>query len=123
MARLMIAHVVAAAALAVAGPVLADAATGQKTFQGQCSTCHAVTPGTNKIGPSLSGVVGRPAASVPGYKYSAGMTKSGLTWTAAELDTYLAAPKATVAGTKMTYAGVKDVTKRSDIVAYLTTLK
>ena len=123
MARLMIAHVVAAAALAVAGPVLADAATGQKTFQGQCSTCHAVTPGTNKIGPSLSGVVGRAAASVAGYKYSAAMMKSGLTWTAGELDTYLAAPKATVAGTKMTYAGVKDVTKRSDIVAYLTTLK
>ena len=123
MARLMIAHFAAVAAFAVAGPALADAAAGQKTFQGQCSTCHAVTPGTNKIGPSLSGVVGRPAASVPGYKYSAAMKKSGLTWTAGALDTYLAAPKATVAGTKMTYAGVKDATKRSDIVTYLATLK
>lgn len=123
MARFMIAHVAAVAALAMAGPLLADAAAGQKTFQGQCSTCHAVTKGTNKIGPSLSGIVGRPAASVPGYKYSAAMTKSGLTWTAAELDTYLAAPKATVAGTKMTYAGVKDATKRSNIVAYLATLQ
>ena len=123
MARLMIAHVAAVAALALAGPALADVTAGQKTFQGQCSTCHAVTPGTNKIGPSLSGIVGRPAASVAGYKYSAAMTKSGLTWTAGALDTYLAAPKATVAGTKMTYAGVKDATKRSDIVAYLATLK
>jgi len=121
----MIAHVAAAAALALAGPALADAdaAAGQKAFQGQCSTCHAVTPGTNKIGPSLSGVVARPAASVPGYKYSAAMMKSGLTWTAGELDIYLAAPKETVPGTKMTYAGVKDATKRSDIVAYLATLK
>ena len=57
------------------------------------------------------------------YKYSAAMKKSGLTWTAGALDTYLAAPKATVAGTKMTYAGVKDATKRSDIVTYLATLK
>ena len=55
MARLMIAHVAAVAALAMAGPALADVTAGQKTFQGQCSTCHAVTPGTNKIGPSLSG--------------------------------------------------------------------
>lgn len=124
MARLMIARVVVAiAGLAVAGPTLADAAAGQKTFQGQCSTCHAVTQGSNRIGPSLYGVVGRPAASVPGYKYSAAMTKSGLTWTAGELDTYLAAPRAAVPGTKMTYAGVKDATKRSDIVAYLATLK
>lgn len=109
--------------LVVASPVLADAAAGQKEFKGQCATCHAVTPGTNKIGPSLSGVVGRPAASVAGYSYSAAMKKSGLTWSATELDTYLAAPKATVPGTKMTYAGVKDATKRSDVVAYLATLK
>ena len=126
MARFIIrdlASVVTVAVLAMAGPALADGAAGQKAFQGQCSTCHAVTPGTNKIGPSLSGIVGRPAASVPGYKYSAAMTKSGLTWTAGELDTYLAAPKATVPGTKMTYAGVKDATKRSDVLAYLATLR
>ena len=126
MARLIIrdiASILLVGLLALAGPARADAAAGQKTFQGQCSTCHAVTPGTNKIGPSLSSVVGRPAASVPKYKYSAAMTKSGLTWTASELDTYLAAPKVTVPGTKMTYAGVTDATKRSDIVAYLATLK
>ena len=126
MARFIIrdlASVVTVAVLAMAGPALADGAAGQKAFQGQCSTCHAVTPGTNKIGPSRSGIVGRPAASVPGYKYSAAMTKSGLTWSAGELDTYLTAPKAAVPGTKMTYAGVKDTTKRNDIVAYLVTVK
>lgn len=109
--------------LAIASPALADAAAGQKAFQGQCSTCHAVTAGTNKIGPSLYGVVGRQAAEVAGYKYSAAMKKSGLTWSAAELDTYLAAPAATVRGTKMTFGGVKDAAKRGDIVDYLGTLK
>jgi cytochrome c len=123
MVSALIARTLAAVIALAAAPTLADAVAGQKAFQGQCSTCHAATVGTNKIGPSLSGVVGRPAASVSGYKYSAAMTKSGLTWTTAELDTYLALPKATVPGTKMTYAGVKDATMRSDIVAYLATLK
>jgi cytochrome c len=123
----MVSALIVRTAVAVAGlaaaPAMADATAGQKAFQGQCSTCHAVTPGTNKIGPSLYEVVGRPAATVAGYTYSAAMKKSGLTWSAAELDTYLTAPSATVHGTKMTFAGVKDATKRADIVAYLATLK
>lgn len=109
-------------ALAAAAPALADAAAGKKDFA-VCSTCHAVTAGKNGIGPSLYGVVGRPAASLAGYKYSAAMTKSGLTWAPAELHTYLAAPGRTVPGTKMTYAGVKDAAKLDDVVAYLETLK
>ena len=124
MARLMILNVVPAGlVLGLAGPALADAAAGQKAFQGQCSTCHAVTQGTNRIGPSLYGVVGRSAASVAGYKYSAAMMKSGLTWSATELDTYLVAPAKTVPNTKMTYAGLKDTAKRGDVIAYLATLK
>jgi cytochrome c len=115
--------VVGLAALAAASPSLADAAAGQKVFQGQCSTCHAVTSGTNKIGPSLYGVVGRAAGTEAGYKYSPAMTKSGLTWTSAELHTYLAAPRKAVPGTKMTYAGVKDPAKLDSLVAYLETVK
>jgi cytochrome c len=110
------------AALAAASPAFADAVAGQKVFKSDCAVCHAVTSGTNKVGPSLYGVVGRPAASAAGYKYSAAMTNSGLTWSAAELPTYLAAPGKTVPGTKMTYGGVKDATKRADVVAYLGTL-
>jgi len=108
--------------LAAAAPALADAAAGQKAFA-VCSTCHAVVAGRNGIGPSLYGVVGRPAASLPGYKYSAAMTKSGLTWTSETLHTYLAAPGKTVPGTKMTYGGVKEAEKLDDVVAYLETLK
>ena len=114
--------VVLLVALALAAPAFADAAAGQKDFA-VCSTCHAVSAGKNGIGPSLYGVVGRKAGTEAGYKYSAAMTKSGLTWTADELHTYLAAPAKTVKGTKMTYAGVKDAAKLDDIVDYLETLK
>ncbi len=113
---------VTAVALVAAAPALADAAAGQKAFA-VCSTCHAVTAGRNGIGPSLYGIVGRPAAALAGYKYSAAMTKSGLIWTPDTLHTYLAAPGKTVPGTKMTFGGIKDAAKLTDVVAYLETLK
>ncbi len=45
-----------------------DAAKGEATFAA-CKVCHAVEAGVNKIGPSLSGIVGRSAGTVAGYTY------------------------------------------------------
>ena len=39
------------------------------------------------------------------------------------LDKYLQAPRTVIPGTTMTYAGLKDDTKRADLIAYLATLK
>ena len=68
--RLTIATLAFAAAVA---PVMAFAAgnavDGQRDFA-RCARCHAVQPGTNGIGPSLSGVVGRQSGSEPGFHYS-----------------------------------------------------
>ena len=50
-----------------------DVAQGQKAFESQCASCHTVTPGVNGFGPSLAGVVGRPAGHVPGFTYSGAM--------------------------------------------------
>ena len=59
-------------------PALAegDAAAGQKVFN-QCKACHENEKGVNKVGPTLKGIVGRKAASVPDYKYSAAMMATG----------------------------------------------
>ena len=73
----------------------------------------------NGVGPILNGVVGRPAGSVEGFKYSDAMKSSGITWDEAALDEYLKNPKAKVPGNKMAYAGLKDDTKRADVIAYL----
>lgn len=64
-----------------------DAAKG-KTLFSRCTACHA-TGNQNKVGPGLAGIVGRPAARVPGFRYSKAMMGSGLTWTEEKLDTYL----------------------------------
>ncbi|HQT79513.1 MAG TPA: cytochrome c family protein [Rhodopila sp.] len=100
-----------------------DAAAGKSVFQNVCSICHSVNPGQNKIGPSLFGVVGRKTGSVPGYSYSAANEKADITWTEANLDKYLEAPRAMIPGTKMTYGGLKDPEKRANLIAYLATLK
>jgi cytochrome c len=100
----------------------ADPVAGEKIFKAQCGICHAVVAGENRIGPTLFGVVGRPAGSVPGFNYTADHKKLGVTWDAATLGKYLANPRAMVPDTSMVYAGLKDDAERADLVAYLETL-
>ena len=93
------ATVAGAGAPSLAAPAAAgDAVKGKATFA-RCAICHAVQPGVNKLGPSLAGVVGRKAASVPGFAYSPAMKASGIVWTPDQLDAYLAKPSAKVPGT------------------------
>lgn len=89
----------------------------------QCIACHAVKPGQNKIGPSLHNIVGATKARVPNFKYSPAMLSQKGKWTEAELDAFIANPRAKVPGTKMIYAGMPDAAKRAKLVAYLKTLK
>ncbi len=96
-----------------------NAAAGEKDFV-VCRACHQIGPGAkNLVGPSLNGVVGRKAGSVPGFQYSEANKNSGITWTPEELFTYLEAPQKVVPRTKMVFPGVKDAQKRHDIIAFL----
>lgn len=116
-----------AAAILLAAPaahadVTGDAVKGKGSFATACKVCHSPEAGKNLLGPSLFGVVGRTAGTVPGFKYSDAM-KAGGKWTPEKLDTFLADPRKSVPGNVMPYAGVKDAQKRADILAYLKTLK
>lgn len=89
----------------------------------QCASCHSVEPGKALIGPSLHGAFGSAAGSRPGYPYSPAMKASGLTWTRANLDKFLTAPRQMVPGTKMTFPGLADAAKRKEVIDYLEKLK
>jgi len=80
-------------------------------------------PGRNIIGPSLFGVVGRPSGRIPNFHYSAANLRSGLTWDPPTLDRYLSSPQQVVPGTLMTYPGLKESRLRSNLIAYLATLR
>jgi cytochrome c len=89
---------------------------------GVCKSCHAVKPGQNLIGPSLAGVWGRKAGSLPGYAYSGPLKASGITWDRASLDTWLQGPMQMVPGTRMV-VGLPDPASRKQVIDYLETLK
>ncbi len=110
----------AAAAVGFGGAASAegDAAAGEKVFK-KCAVCHSVEPGKNKVGPSLAGIVGRPAASIEGFKYSDAMKASGIVWTEDKLDPYLASPKKVVPGGKMAFPGLKEEDDRKNVIEYL----
>lgn len=89
----------------------------------QCISCHSVKPGVNGVGPSLHGIIGHKAATVPGYAYSDPLKTSGLTWDEPTLDKWLTAPMTLVPGTKMVFPGVPDPARRKAVIDYLATLK
>jgi cytochrome c len=121
-----VAGLVGAAAIAAALPATAagDIAAGHAVFAGRCAQCHSAAKGGAVIlGPSLFGVVGRPAATAKGFAYSSAMKTAGITWTVDKLGAYLPAPAKMVPGTKMTFVGLKNPTQVEDVIAYLSTLR
>lgn len=100
----------------------ADVTAGEKVFA-KCKACHKVD-GTNGTGPSLNGVVDRPKASIAGFGYSDSLkAMSADAWTPANLNAFLTNPKAYVADTKMSFAGLPKETDRANLIAWLATLK
>jgi cytochrome c len=125
--RLLLVAAAAAFTLGTAPAAFAqDAAAGQRVFN-QCRACHTVDAGgRNGVGPNLHGVVGRRAASIEGFRYSANMrqlAEGGLTWTEANLQRYLTNPKDLVPQGSMAFAGLRQEQQRNDLIAYLATLR
>jgi len=110
---------VSAAVWADGTPLKGDVEHG-KTLYGGCMGCHSLDD--NDVGPAHRGVVGRKAASVPDYAYSAQLKASGIVWDPASLDRWLTNPQKMVPGAKMYYS-VPDAQSRADIIAYLATQK
>ena len=106
----------ATAAFAQAG----NAARGERVFNQQCKTCHSLEKDDSSVtGPTLHGLFGRKAGTVPGFQFSQEMIKSGIVWDEATLAEYCRDPKAKVPDTKMVFNGVKQPGQLADLVAYL----
>jgi cytochrome c len=104
----------------------ADLAAGERSLT-KCQACHTFNEGDARRtpGPNLWGIVGAPVAHLEGFAYSEAMQEKhaeGMTWTFENLDEFLQAPRADIPGTAMTFAGLKRVDERTNVIAYLRTL-
>ena len=125
-------------AAAMAAPAFAgDPAAGEEAFK-KCKACHSVigADGTEiqkggKTGPNLFGIVSKPVASSPDFKYGEGILEAkekGVVWDEALIAEYVADPGAFLkkvtgddtAKTKMTFKLTKG---GEDMAAYLATLQ
>tara|TARA_R100001244_G_scaffold6593_12_gene7976 strand:- start:14876 stop:15346 length:471 start_codon:yes stop_codon:yes gene_type:complete len=106
----------AAATGDAAGALIAE---GKAAFA-NCSACHAVAKDApNGAGPNLFAIVDQPAGQVAGFAYSDALKASGITWTAAELDGFIADPSAKIPGTTMITGAIADAATRQAVIAYL----
>jgi cytochrome c len=112
--RLMLLLLIAAPGPAVA----ADPVHGRDAFQA-CAACHSDAAAA--IAPSLNGIIGRPAGTLPIFRYSGPLKRSGVVWTAETLRSFIAAPQTVIPGNRMPFSGASPQ-EAADIVAYLETL-
>lgn len=102
----------------------ADAGTERGRLLSQaCQACHSLEAGgSHLVGPNLAGIFGRPAGTAAGFSnYSPALLRSGIVWSTAELDRWLADPAGFLPGTTMAFTGYQSAADRSALIDYLVT--
>ena len=94
---------------------------GERQFKRKCSICHATTPGGGrKAGPTLFGLFGRPAGTLPGYNYSGTLTGSDIVWSEETIDRLFdLGPDHFIPGSKMPMQRIAAASDRRDLIDYL----
>jgi cytochrome c len=99
-----------------------DLAAAEQQFMTSCGTCHTVVEGAPpRQGPNLHSAYGRPAGTLPDFKYSAVLKTGGWTWDETTLDPWIENAQANHPGTFMNYRQA-DPAKRQLIIQYLKSL-
>ena len=94
---------------------------GERQFKRKCSICHTLTESSaRKAGPSLHGLFGRRAGTVPDYTYSDTLEGSEIVWSAETINALFdLGPDHYIPGTKMPMQRIVKQTDRDDLIDYL----
>ena len=98
---------------------------GERQFVRKCSICHTLEPArkpgdARRAGPTLFGLFGRQAGTVPGYRYSDALSGSPVVWEAETIDQlFEQGPDHFAPGTKMPMQQIAELADRQDLIAYL----
>jgi len=105
-------------------PLLADAdPDAGQTLTRACTACHNFEQGGgNGVGPNNWDVVGQQVAHVTDFGYSPKfeqLHEIGVTWTYENLNRFLYQPRVWAEGSKMSYAGLRSIDDRANLIAWL----
>ncbi|HSN71997.1 MAG TPA: c-type cytochrome [Steroidobacteraceae bacterium] len=96
-----------------------DLERGERVFE-VCETCHTLDHTEPELtGPTLDGIYGRKAASIPDFPYSDAMRAIDWTWNAETLGRFIANPDATVPGNEMVSRGIRNDADREALICLL----
>jgi cytochrome c len=94
---------------------------GERQFMRKCSICHALTAEpSRKAGPTLHGIFGRQAGTLPGYPYSETLDGSDIIWSEQTIDALFdSGPDHYIPGSKMPMQVIAGAADRADLIDYL----
>ncbi|WP_171122954.1 MULTISPECIES: c-type cytochrome [unclassified Ruegeria] len=94
---------------------------GERQFARKCSICHSLTPdGQRRAGPTLHGVFGRKAGTLPGYFYSETLQDSDIVWNSETINALFdEGPDHYIPGSKMPMQRITQPSDRTDLIAFL----
>jgi cytochrome c len=108
-------------------PALPQDLNGRRLFEATCTPCHNfdedAAPDMYGQTLNLYGVIGRKAASITDFEYSEAMKATNRTWDAQSVESFIAAPRKVVPGTRMEMPGIPDPKVRRAIIDFLSTAK
>ncbi len=94
---------------------------GERQFARKCSICHSLTPDNQRrAGPTLHGVFGRKAGTLPGYFYSDTLQDSDIIWNDETINALFdEGPDHYIPGSKMPMQRITQASDRDDLIAFL----
>ena len=102
--------------------VFASVDAGAKLSR-KCTACHSLnSAGGNRVGPTLWNIVNAPKAKIEGFSYSASLSSLGGNWTIQDLNLWLKSPKKYAPGNAMSFAGLRKIKDRANMVAFLNSI-
>ena len=106
-----------------ADPALALIAAGKAAFA-NCSACHAiVADAANGAGPTLYGMIGKPAGAVDGFAYSDALSAVRVSSGPPQSSTPLSPiPRPKIPGTTMVAGALAEPEQRRAVIAYIESL-
>ena len=100
----------AAVSMLLAHGACAHDATNGRALYAACAPCHGAAAVGTEFGPTLVGIVGRPAGARDDFRYSRALRNANVVWDESTLDAFLADPQGFIFGTRMAFAGIPDRT-------------